>query len=106
MVANKTKVLLVLPSVVLDRARVLAGKATTALKLPLSLQIVLRALIEEGLKRGDAAVLLENFERQARMVRDIRRAARERLRSDGASASSGAGTRGSTNSVARPRRRT
>src|SRR3990172_1735188 len=34
------------------RARVLAGKATTTLKLPVSLQIVLRAFIEEGLKRG------------------------------------------------------
>jgi len=49
MFENETRVLLVLPQDVLDRARVLAGKATTALKLPVSLQIVLRALIEEGL---------------------------------------------------------
>jgi hypothetical protein len=105
MVADKTKVLLVLPSDVLDRARVLAGKATTALKLPVSLQIVLRALIEEGLKRGDTAVMFENFERQARMVRDIRRAARERMRPDGASDRAGAGARRLTNTAARPRRR-
>ena len=104
MVAEKTKVLLVLPSEALDRARVLAGKATTALKLPVSLQIVLRALIEEGLKRGDTAVLFENFERQARMVRDIRRAARERMRSDGGPERPGTGTRRSTNTAARPRR--
>jgi hypothetical protein len=83
MFANKTKVLLVLPSEVLDRARVLAGKATTTLKLPVSLQIVLRALIEEGLKRSEAPALLENFERQALAVRDIRRAAREAVRNDG-----------------------
>ncbi len=51
MFENKTKVLLVLSQDVLDRARGLAGKATTALKLPVSLQIVLRAAIGEGLKR-------------------------------------------------------
>ena len=39
MFMNKTKVLLVLTQDVLDRARVLAGKATAALKLPVSLQI-------------------------------------------------------------------
>jgi hypothetical protein len=77
MFADKTRVLLVLPAEVLDRARVLAGRATTQLKMSVSLQIVLRALIEEGLKR-DAPGLMENFERQARAVRDIRRAARER----------------------------
>jgi hypothetical protein len=31
----------------------LAGKTTAALKLPVSLQIVLRALIEVGLKQED-----------------------------------------------------
>ncbi len=76
MFTNKTKVLLVMPSEVVDRARAAAGKATTALKLPVSLQIVFRALIEEGLKRGNDPALLESFERQARTVRDIRRAAR------------------------------
>jgi len=50
MFENKTKVLLLLTQDALDRARVLAGKATAALKLPVSLQIVLRALIEQGLK--------------------------------------------------------
>jgi len=68
---SKARVLLVLPQDVLDRARVLAGRATTALKLPVSLQIVLRALIEEGLKREDRAVLA-NVEAQAHTVRRIR----------------------------------
>lgn len=77
---DKTKVLLVLPSDVLDRARVLAGRATTELRLPVSLQIVLRALIEEGLKQSNAPVLLANFERQAIAVRDIRRAVHARTR--------------------------
>lgn len=76
MFTNKTKVLLVLPADVVDRARAVAGKATMALKLPVSLQIVFRALIEEGLKHGNDPALLDNVERQARTVRDIRRAAR------------------------------
>jgi hypothetical protein len=76
MFENKTRVLLVLPQDVLDRARVLAGKATTALKLPVSLQIVLRALIEEGLKRDGDRTLLANVEAQAQAVRRIRRLAR------------------------------
>ena len=58
----------------------LAGRATTALRLPVSVQIVLRALIEEGLKRNDSAALMTNFERQATAVRDIRRAVRVRPR--------------------------
>jgi len=77
MFADKTKVLLVLSQADLDRARVVAGKATTALKLPVSLQIVLRALIEEGLKRGDDPVLLDNIEGQANAVRQIRSVARQ-----------------------------
>jgi len=76
MFENETRVLLVLPQDVLDRARVLAGKATTALKLPVSLQIVLRALIEEGLKRAGDRGLVANIEAQAQTVRQIRRAAR------------------------------
>lgn len=72
MFENKTKVLLILPQDDLDRARVLAGKATTALKLPVSLQIVLRALIEEGLKREGDQTLLANVESQAWAVRRIR----------------------------------
>jgi len=83
---DRAKVLLILPSDVLDRARVLAGRATTELRLPVSLQIVLRALIEEGLKQSDSRALLGNVERQATAVRDIRRAARARARSKTATA--------------------
>ena len=72
MFENKTRVLLVLPQDVLDRARVLAGKATTMLKLPVSLQIVLRALIDEGLKRDGDRTLLANVEGQAQSIRRIR----------------------------------
>ena len=73
---NKAKVLLMLTQDVLDRARVLAGKATAALKLPVSLQIVLRALIEVGLKQEDRPTLLANIEDQAKAVRLQRSAAR------------------------------
>jgi hypothetical protein len=77
MFANKTRVLLILPQDVLDRARVLAGKATTTFKLPVSLQIVLRALVEEGLKRDGDPALLANVEGQARAVRRLRAVARQ-----------------------------
>ena len=73
---NKKSVLLVLSQDDLDRARVLAGKATAALKLPVSLQIVLRALIGEGLKRDDHPALLANIEGQAKAVRHQRSMAR------------------------------
>jgi len=76
MLENKAKVLLILSQNVLDRARILAGKTTTALKLPVSLQIVLRALIEEGLKRDGHASLLANIEGQAKAVRQKRGARR------------------------------
>lgn len=69
---GRTRVLLVLPQDVFDRARALAGKATTALKLPVSGQIVLRALIEEGLRRGDDPSLLANIQSQAQAIRRIR----------------------------------
>ncbi len=75
-IQQKTKVLLILSRDVLDRARVFAGRATTTLKLPVSLQIVLRALIEEGLKRDDHAALLANVEGQAKAVRAKRSQAR------------------------------
>jgi hypothetical protein len=75
MFTSKTKVLLLLTQDVLDRARVLAGKTTAALKLPVSLQIVLRALIEVGLKQEDRPVLLANIEDQAKAVRLQRSAA-------------------------------
>src|SRR5438876_18197 len=77
MFANKTRVLLVLPQDVLDRARVMAGKATTTLKLPVSVQIVLRALLEEALKRDGDRSLLANIQRQAEAVRRIRSLARQ-----------------------------
>ena len=72
---ERTRVLLILSQGVSDRARVLAGKATIALKLPVSLQIVLRALIEEGLKRSHPS-FLANVADQARAVRHKRHAAR------------------------------
>ena len=76
MFERKTKVLLILSQDVLDRARVLAGKATTALKLPVSLEIVLRALIGEGLKREDHPAFLANIEDQAKAVPHKRSLAR------------------------------
>jgi hypothetical protein len=79
---NTTTVLLVLSWDVLDRARVLAGRATMTLKLPVSLQIVLRAVIEEGLKRATAPALLANVERQAKAMRQSRSVARQRARAD------------------------
>jgi hypothetical protein len=76
MLTNKTRVLLILPQDTLDRARVLAGKSTTTFKLPVSLQIVLRALIEEGLRRASDPALLANIEGQAKAVRQLRTVAR------------------------------
>ena len=55
----------------------MAGKATTTLKLPVSLQIVLRALIEEGLKQDNDRALWANVARQALTVRRIRTRARK-----------------------------
>jgi hypothetical protein len=72
MFEHKAKVLLILPQDAVDRARVLAGKATTLFKIPVSLQIVLRALIEEGLKRNGDRTLFANIEGQAHAVRRIR----------------------------------
>ena len=83
MLENRTKVLLILSQDVLDQARVVAGKATITLKLPVSLQIVLRALIEEGLKRDGHATLLANVEGQAKAVRRLRSVARQRGRVEG-----------------------
>ncbi len=73
---NETRVLVILPQEFVDRARVFAGRATISMKLPVSLQIVLRALIEEGLKRPDDRTLLPKAARQAKTVRRIRTAAR------------------------------
>ena len=68
MFENETRVLLILPQEILDRARILAGKTTTVLKLPVSLQIVLRALLEVGLRRENHAALLGSVESQAKAV--------------------------------------
>ena len=76
MVENKARVLLLLSQDALDRARVCAGQATATLKLPVSLQIVLRALIEEGLRWPGRRAFLANVEAQAKAVRHIRRARR------------------------------
>jgi hypothetical protein len=78
MVDNRTRVLLILSRDIVDRARVFAGKTTIALKLPVSLQIVLRALIEEGLRRDDDPALLATVAGQARAVRHKRTVARRR----------------------------
>jgi hypothetical protein len=76
MFENEARVLIVLPRELVDRARGLAGRATASMKLPVSLQIVLRALIEEGLKRPGDEALLANIGRQTEAVRRIRREAR------------------------------
>jgi len=75
MFADETRILIILPRGLADRARGLAGRATVSMKLPVSLQIVLRALIEEGLKRPTDLPLLGNIGRQADAVRQIRRPA-------------------------------
>ena len=83
MLGNRTKVLLILSQDVVDQARIVAGKATITLKLPVSLQIVLRALIEDGLKRDDHPTLLANVESQAKAVRRLRSVARQGGRAEG-----------------------
>ena len=75
---NRARVLLVLSEDVLGRARVLAGKATVKLKLPVSLQIILRALIEEGLKRERHPALLANVEAHANAIHRTRTLARRK----------------------------
>ena len=80
MLTNKTRVLLILPQDVLDGARVLAGKATTTFKLPVSLQIVLRALVEEGLRRDNDRRLHTNIGEQAKAVRQLRSGGRRARR--------------------------
>ena len=81
MLENKTRLLLILSQDLLDQARVIAGRATAVLKLPVSLQIVLRALIGVGLKRESHSALFADIESQARAVRQkrsgVRRAAGE-----------------------------
>jgi hypothetical protein len=76
MFSDETRVLMILSRELVDRARGLAGKTTMAMKLPVSLQIVFRALIEEGLRRPADPALLANIGRQAETVRRIRIEAR------------------------------
>jgi hypothetical protein len=78
MFPSETRVLVVLPRHLVDRARVLAGRATTSMRLPVSVQIILRALIEEGLRQPTDPDLLANVNRQAETVRRIRQEARRR----------------------------
>jgi hypothetical protein len=78
MFQSEARVLIILPRDLVDRARALAGRAMTSMRLPVSLQIVLRALIEEGLRRPTDPGLLANVSRQAETVRRIRREARRR----------------------------
>jgi len=72
MFEDKAKVLLILPQQVLDRARVFVGEAMARLKRPVSLQMVLRALIDEGLKRERDRAIVANIEDQVRAVRELR----------------------------------
>ena len=72
MFEDKTRVLLVVPQAVLDRARVFAGEETSRLKRPVSLQMVLRSLIDEGLKRSGDRAVFANIEAQVQAVRQIR----------------------------------
>ena len=80
---NTARILLILSQTILDRARVLAGQTTTVLKRPVSLQIVLRALLEVGLKQENRSILVASVERQAEAVHQRRRS-RGRARSRGA----------------------
>jgi hypothetical protein len=72
MFEDRTKVLLVIPQEVLGEARAFAGEATSKLKRPVSLQMVLRAFIDEGLKRDGDKAVLSNIEAQVQAVREIR----------------------------------
>ena len=78
MFPSETRVLVIVPRDLVDRARALAGRATTSMRLPVSLQIVIRGLIEEGLRHPRNPRLLANVRRQAETVRRIRREARRR----------------------------
>ncbi len=78
MFESETRVLIILPRELVDRAREVAGRSTSSMKLPVSLQIVIRALIEEGLTRPTNPDLLANVGRQAETVRRIRSQARRR----------------------------
>jgi hypothetical protein len=84
MFEDKARVLLILPRDLLDRARVFAGEAMTKLKGAVSLQMVLRALIDEGLKRDHDRAVVANIEGQVRAVRELRSRVRRPSRSTAA----------------------
>jgi hypothetical protein len=69
---DEARILIILPRSLVDRARELAGRATISMKVPVSVQIVLRALLEEGLKEPKDSALLGNIRRQADTVHRIR----------------------------------
>lgn len=92
MFEDRARVLLILPQEVLDRARVFAGEAMTKLKGPVSLQMVLRALIDDGLRGDRDRALLANVESQMRAVRAVR--SRVRRPGRGSSGARGTGSRG------------
>jgi hypothetical protein len=94
MVADRAKVLLILPQDVVDRARMLAGRMTTTLKLPVSLQIVVRTLIEEGLKQHANPAFIASVEEQAKTVRQLRAAGGRRARMATRTARAGTARRG------------
>jgi hypothetical protein len=75
---SKTRVVIIVPRDLVDRTRALAGRTTMPMRLPVSLQIVFRALIEEGLRRPTGRGLLGNVRRQAETVRRMRQEARRR----------------------------
>jgi hypothetical protein len=104
MLENRTTVLLILPQDVVDQARIEAAKATITLKLPVSLQIVLRALIEEGLKREGHPAFLTNVEGQARAVRHKRSMARRAKTEDERRAARSEGPRGQSRQGTQRRR--
>lgn len=103
MFESETRVLVILPRDLVDRVRVLAGRTTTSLRLTVSLQIVFRALIEEGLRRPSDPALLANISRQAQTVRRIRQEARRHAA--GAFRSGQAAGAGRSSQAARSRRR-
>jgi len=73
---TRDRVLLIVSEGVLSQARVLAGRMTATLGLPVSLQVILRALIEEGLKQKDRRRLTGTIAAHANAVRAARRMAR------------------------------
>ena len=107
MLEDRTTVLLILSREVLDRARIVAARATIAIKLPVSLQIVLRAFVEEGLKRSGDPAVLANVESQARAVRHQRSMARRRRDEEDRKNLRSGGSRGQSGRqpARRPRRR-